>query len=255
MVALLMGVGAVAGALGAMFGIGGGVLLVPVLVLLFKIPLAEAIPASLACVVASSCGAAATFVENRLSDLRLALVLELATVTGAVAGGIAAGFIAASAVALLFGLFTVYVGSQMLWARAVLAERSRQGEFRNLRLGLSGSFVAGGLSALLGVGGGPLKVPLMSYGMGVPFKVAAATSNLMIGVTAAASVTIYALRGTLQLGLVAPLVVGVLLGAGLGAKVMLRAPTAILKRLFGLLLLAVGVQMLLEGGRALWGAH
>jgi hypothetical protein len=122
----------------------------------------------------------------------------------------------------------------------------------NYPLGLSGSFVAGGLSALLGVGGGPLKVPLMSYGMRVPFKVASATSNLMIGVTGAASVAAYAWRGHVKLALVAPLVVGVLGGAVAGSRMMPRVSTGVLRRLFALLLLAVAVQMLWKGGEGLW---
>ena len=251
---LLIGAGLGAGALGAMFGIGGGVLLVPVLALAFGVPLADAVPASLMCVVANSCSAAASHVEKRLADVRLALVLELATVGGAIAGGVAAIHVAPPAIALVFGCFALYVGSQMVLgtvARAVEEELSAY-QPQHYALGITGSFVAGGLSALLGVGGGPLKVPLMSYGMKVPFKVAAATSNLMIGVTAAASVSMYAWSGHLKLALIAPLVVGVLLGAQIGARLMVVAPARLLKRLFGILLLAIALQMLLKGGQALW---
>jgi uncharacterized membrane protein YfcA len=252
---LLIGAGLTAGALGAMFGIGGGVLLVPALVLAFGVPLADAVPASLMCVVANSCSAAASNVERRLADVRLALVLELATVGGAIAGGLAAARVAPSAIALVFGCFTLYVGSQMVLGSGAPAEESASVyQPQNYTLGLTGSFVAGGLSALLGVGGGPLKVPLISYGMKVPFKVAAATSNLMIGVTAAASVSVYAWSGHLKLALIAPLVVGVLLGAQLGARLMIAAPTPVLKRLFGILLLAIALQMLLKGGQTLWAS-
>ncbi len=248
---ILAGLGA--GAIGAMLGIGGGVMLVPLLVLGFRIPLQEAVPASLMCVVANSCAAAASYVEKHLSDVRLALVLELATVSGAITGGLLAVVVAPSAIALIFGLFTLYVGSQMVVAQArVQAEEVVAYVPQNYPAGIGGSFIAGGLSALLGVGGGPLKVPLMSQVMKVPFKVATATSNLMIGVTGAASVVMYAWHGHVKLSLVAPLVVGVLFGARMGARLMVIAPTRLLKRLFGIVLLLVAVQMLLKGGMALW---
>lgn len=251
-VLLLISAGIFAGTTGALLGVGGGVILVPALVLGFHVPLEEAIPASLMCVVASSCGAAASFVERRLSDIRLGLTLELATVMGAIVGGLVAGLLAPAWVAVAFGLFTFYVSAQMLLARAPPEQRLEDYVPTNYPLGISGSFVAGSLSALLGVGGGPLKVPLMSYGMGVPFKVASATSNLMIGVTGVASVAAYAWRGHVKLALVAPLVVGVLAGASVGARVMPHVSTAVLRRLFALVLLAVAVQMLWKGGEGLW---
>lgn len=253
-VLLLMVAGGLAGGLGALLGIGGGIVLVPVLVLGFGIPLEEAVPASLMCVVANSCAAAASYVENKLSDIRLGLTLELATVLGAIAGGLVAAFIAEAMVAVVFGLFTLYVSLQMMLVRAPRQEPVTPSDYApvNYPLGISGSFVAGGLSALLGVGGGPLKVPLMAYGMRVPFKVASATSNLMIGVTGAASVAAYAWRGHLNLALVSPLVVGVLGGAYVGSRLMPRVPTAILKKLFALLLLLVAGQMLWKGGAGLW---
>jgi hypothetical protein len=251
---LLVGVGLGAGLLGAMVGVGGGVILVPAMVLGFGVPLEEAIPASLMCVVASSCGAAANYVEHQLSDIRLALTLELATVGGALAGGLVAGFIAPAWIAVVFGVFLAFTALQLFRARAVQVETAEPSEYVpvNYPLGISGSFVAGGLSALLGVGGGPIKVPLMAIGMRVPFKIAAATSNLMIGLTAAASVMGYAARGHLNLGLAAPLVVGVLAGAMTGSRIMVRTPTAFLKRLFSVVLLAVAAQMLWKGGAALW---
>ncbi len=249
---LLIATGVLAGALGALLGVGGGIVLVPVLVLGFHVPLADAVPASLMCVVASSCGAAASYVERGLSDIRLGLTLELATVLGALVGGMVAGLLAPAWVAVVFGLFALYVSVQMMLLRPPQEQRLEDYVPTNYPLGLSGSFVAGGLSALLGVGGGPLKVPLMSYGMRVPFKVASATSNLMIGVTGAASVAAYAWRGHVKLALVAPLVVGVLSGAVLGSRVMPRVSTGVLRRLFALLLLAVAVQMLWKGGEGLW---
>ncbi|GMU00123.1 sulfite exporter TauE/SafE family protein [Corallococcus caeni] len=251
---LLMAAGVLAGGLGALLGIGGGIVLVPALVLGFGIPLEQAVPASLMCVVANSCAAAASYVENKLSDLRLGLTLELATVLGAIVGGLVAAFVAEAMVAVVFGLFTLFVSLQMMLLRTPRQEPATAANYvpGNYPLGISGSFVAGGLSALLGVGGGPLKVPLMTYGMRVPFKVASATSNLMVGVTGAASVAAYAWRGQLNLGLVAPLVVGVLAGASVGSKLMLKTPTAVLKKLFAAVLFIVAGQMLWKGGEGLW---
>jgi uncharacterized membrane protein YfcA len=252
-VLLLISAGALAGLTGALLGIGGGVVLVPLLVFGFGIPLEEAVPASLMCVVASSCAAAASYVDHRLSDIRLGLTLELATVIGAISGGLVAAYLAPAMVAVVFGLFTLYVALQIL----LVGSRGQEPVVNaytptNYPLGISGSFVAGGLSALLGVGGGPLKVPLMSYGMRVPFKVASATSNLMIGVTGAASVASYAWRGHVKLSLVSPLVVGVLAGAYLGSRLMPRVPTAVLKKLFAIVLLVVAAQMFWKGGEGLW---
>jgi uncharacterized membrane protein YfcA len=251
---LLTAAGALAGVLGSMLGIGGGVLLVPMLVLGFGIPIEAAVPVSLLCVVANSCASAANYVENHLSDVRLAMTLELATVAGAVVGGLVAGLLAPAFIALTFGLFTLYVALQMLVLRATVtpSEAGTDYEPTNYPLGISGSFVAGGLSSLLGVGGGPLKVPLMTFGMGVPFRVATATSNLMIGITAAASVASYAWHGHLDLALASKPVVGVLLGAALGSRLMLKTSTVHLRRLFALVLLAVASQMLWKGGRGLW---
>lgn len=227
-------------------------ILVPVLTLGFKVPLEEAVPASLLCVVAGSCGSAASYVERRLSDVRLALTLEVATVFGALVGGLIAGLMAPAVVAIIFGLFVLFVSIQILFVRIPEVDPSSNGNFSNYPLGVGGSVVAGSLSAILGVGGGPLKVPLMSLGMRVPFKIASATSNLMIGVTGAASVAAYAVRGHLRLPLVAPLVVGVLAGAAVGSKLMVRTPVRLLKRLFAIVLLGVAGQMLWKGGHALW---
>lgn len=251
---LLIVAGALSGALGALLGIGGGVLMMPVLVLGFQVPLEQAVPASLMCVVASSCAATARFVESRLSDIRLGLTLELATVVGAIVGGRMASRVAPATLALVFGLFCLYVAAHLFTHRPVAEPPGGAGDYvpRNYALGLSGSFVAGGLSALLGVGGGPLKVPLMSYGMRVPFKVASATSNLTVGITGAASVATYAWGGQMQLGLVAPLVVGVLAGASTGSRLMPRVRTASLQWLLALVLVVVAGQMLWKGGMGLW---
>lgn len=256
---LLILTGVFSGVLGALVGIGGGIVLVPALALGFGIPLSEAVPASLMCVVASSCAAGASYVEGKLADIRLAMTLELATVAGAILGGLVAGLVSPAGIAIVFGSFALYVSAQLLIARApvqaVALDDGAEYVPVHYPLGISGSVVAGGLSALLGVGGGPLKVPLMNLGMKVPFRVASATSNLMIGITGAASVAAYAWRGELNMSLVAPLVVGVLAGAAVGSRLMLKTPIRLLKRILGVVLVVVAVQMLWKGGEGLWPNH
>lgn len=248
----LLAAGAATGLLGSMLGLGGGILLVPLLVLGFGVPMEEAVPASLICVLASSCGAAANFVEHRLADIRLALTLELATVAGALLGGMAAAYIPGAWLAIAFGIFAAYVALNFLVLKESAADTAGGYTPTNYPVGIGGSVIAGGVSSLLGVGGGPLKVPLMAFGMRVPFKVASATSNLMIGVTAGASVLGYAWRGEVNLALAAPLSVGVIAGAMVGSRIMVKTRPLILKRLFALVLIVVAAQMLWRGGKVLW---
>jgi uncharacterized membrane protein YfcA len=181
-------------------------------------------------------------------------VLEVATVSGAIVGGVVAGLVAPAVLAMVFGVFAFFVAVQMTVGRRLPEVEGEALAYTpvNYPLGISGSFVAGSLSALLGVGGGPLKVPLMNLGMKVPFKVSTATSNLMIGVTGAASVAAYAWRGHLKLDLVAPLVVGVLVGANVGSRLMIRTPVRVLKQLFAVVLLGIALQMFWKGGQGLW---
>lgn len=250
-IAALVAAGAVAGLLGSMLGLGGGILLIPLLVLVLGVPMQDAVPASLICVLASSCGAAANFVESRLADIRLALTLELATVAGALLGGMVATYIPPAWLAIAFGLFAVYVALNFIVLKETATDVTSYTP-TNYPVGIGGSIVAGGVSSLLGVGGGPLKVPLMAFGMRVPFKVASATSNLMIGVTAGASVVGYALRGEVNMHLSAPLAVGVIAGAMVGSRLMVKAKPVLLKRLFAAVLIVVAVQMLWRGGTVLW---
>ncbi len=242
--ALLVASGGLVGFAGSMVGIGGGVLLVPILVLGFGVPMADAVPVSLLCVVAGSTAAAGSYVEARLADLRLALVLEVGTVGGAVAGSLISSRISPAILATAFGVFTLGVAGSLARPPAAMAPGAAPARYG---LGLAGSFLAGSVSALLGVGGGPIKVPLMAYGMRVPLRVAAATSNLMVGVTAAASVAAYAARGQLKLALAAPLVLGALGGATVGSRVMQRVPNQVLRWMLATVLVIVSVQMFVRG--------
>ena len=215
-----------AGGFGALLGIGGGLIVIPILTLYFGIPIHQAIGTSLCCVIATSSGAAARYVEHNLSDVRLGMTLELATTIGAVSGSLVAALISREALAILFAALLVYAGAAMV-RKTFKAETGEASELapytvQRLPLGLLASGGAGIVSGLLGVGGGVAKVPAMHLIMGVPFKVATATSNFMIGVTAAASAFIYFSRGDVPLLIAAPTAVGVFVGAALGTHVMRR---------------------------------
>lgn len=218
--------GLIAGAYGALVGLGGGIILVPVLSIWFGLPMMSAVGISLVCVIATSSGAAAVYVQRHLTDLRLGMVLELATVLGAITGTWLVTLLPESFLKGLFGAFLVYAAVMMLrQPREVVNESATEFpryEVRNHPLGLAVSYLAGSVSGMLGIGGGPIKVPLMYLFMGVPLKVAAATSNFMIGVTAAASALLYYQRGNIVIAVAAPLAVGVFAGALLGSQLSPR---------------------------------
>ena len=246
----LVGLGAGAGLLGSLLGIGGGLLITPLLTLLFGIPIEQAIAASLVAIIASSSVAASYYVRERLSDIRLGMVLELATTLGAISGALAAGLLSRRWLTLIFSLFLLYAGSTLL--RRALKPTPREEDLtdyqvRRLPLGMGISYLAGNISGLLGVGGGPVKVPMMYLLMGVPLKVATATSNFMIGVTAAASAFIYYLRGDVLVHITAPVVVGVFLGSLAGSRIFPRVPTRWILWLFVGVMFYLALSMGLRG--------
>lgn len=253
----LIVLGVAAGGAGALTGIGGGLVITPVLTLLFGIPIHQAIATSLCCVIATSTGAAATYVEHRLADIRLGMTLELATTLGAITGSFMAGLLSREALAILFAILLVYAGSTMI-RRALQGQASDPApqqvyRIKHFPLGLTGSGGAGIISGMLGVGGGVIKVPLMYLVMGVPFKVATATSNFMIGVTATASAFIYYSRGNVRPLITAPTAVGVFAGAWLGSHLMRRASSRWLVTLFSAIAYYFAVLMVwraLRGGFA-----
>ncbi len=232
--------GVFAGGVGAVLGIGGGLIIIPILTLYYGIPIHQAIGTSLCCVIATSSGAAASYVEHHLTDVRLGMILELATTVGAVAGSLVATRVSREGLAVLFAVLLIYAGSAML--RKTNSSKVQGGEeageytIRHLPLGMFASSGAGMVSGLLGVGGGPIKVPVMYLLLGVPFKVATATSNFMIGVTAAASAFIYFSHGYVPLLVTAPTAVGVFVGAALGTHIMRRTPSRWLILLFSLIM-------------------
>lgn len=266
---LLLWLGSVvAGFLGALTGLGGGVVIVPLLTLGFGVDMRYAIGASLVSVIATSCGAAAAYVKEGFTNIRVGMALEVATTLGALAGAYLAGLVSTAAIAVVFGV--VLLASAYLSTRRraepvaggppdPLAARLRlDGTYptpagpqayhvRQVPLGFGLMYVAGVLSGLLGIGSGAFKVLAMDRAMRIPFKVSTTTSNFMIGVTAAASAGIYLDRGYIDPGLAMPVMLGVLLGALVGARVLPGARTGVLRTVFALVIVALGGQMIYQG--------
>jgi uncharacterized protein len=266
---VLIGLGSLAtGFLGSLTGLGGGVVLVPLLTLVFGVDIRYAIGASLISVIATSSGAAAAYVKEGYTNLRIGMFLEVATTLGALVGAFLAAKISTSAIAMIFGLVLLY--------SAYLSSRSRPEQLSDAkpdwlatRLKLDSSYptpqgpqhyhvrgvpagfglmcLAGALSGLLGIGSGAVKVLAMDQAMRLPFKVSTTTSNFMIGVTAAASAGVYLSRGYIDPGLAMPVMLGVLFGSLLGARVLVRAPVLILRQVFGLVILVLACEMIYNG--------
>jgi hypothetical protein len=246
--------GILAGTLGALLGLGGGIFLVPALTIFFHLPIRMAVGTSLVAVIATSAGVAAVATRGRGADVSLALRLEVATAAGAIAGGWLAGWISAQALSILFAgvvfftaAYTLYKARQQKGSK--VPERLFHQEYQpsHWPAGLILLAVAGILSGLLGVGGGFLKVPTIYAVMGVPLGIATATSNFMSGITAAASVFVYYGRGDIHPVLVIPTALGIFMGAMLGAYVLPHLRVAWIRTLLLILLLGMGIQMLWKG--------
>ncbi len=242
--------GAVAGAFGSLLGLGGGLLIVPLLTLGFGLDLTAAVGVSLISVIMTSSVSAGVYLERHVADLRLGMRLELFTAIGALVGGTIAFLIDDRWLSVLFAALLGYVAVSMLRADVSSDDEPGSGrrtyEVRNLPFGFVGSTGAGVASALLGVGGGTIKVPLMHLAMGIPLRVATATSNLMVGITAAAGAVIYLIHGEIDPYVAGPTGIGVFLGASLGSRVAHRIDLRILRWLFVVVLLYTAVQMLLR---------
>jgi len=238
---LMLAGGVAAGAFGSLLGLGGGLLIVPLLTFGFGLPLREAVGVSLVCVIVTSSASAGVFLERKQANLRLGMLLELFTAFGAIAGGLIAFLLDERVLAGLFAIVLVYVAFTMVrrggGGETVELESAPETEdplrsARNVPGGLVGSVGAGIISALLGVGGGIVKVPVMHLIMGVPLRVATATSNLMIGITASASAFVYLLRGGIDVNAVGPTAVGVFVGATIGSRFGGRVQLRFLRWLF-----------------------
>jgi uncharacterized protein len=239
-VLLLVLIGLGAGAFGALAGVGGGIIVTPLLAIYFGLPMHQAIGVTLLCVIATSTATSSLYVERHVTDVRLGMTLELATTVGALIAALVAHHVNRRTLAVLFACFLLYsAGSRV--KKAWNARKEKREETipdytpQNYPVGLSAALIAGGFSGLLGIGGGPVKVPVMFLFMKVPLRVAAATSNFMIGVTAATSAYVYWGRGDVRMDIAAPLAAGVFAGSLLGARVSPKVPS------FYILALLVGI--------------
>jgi uncharacterized membrane protein YfcA len=259
-----------AGLLGALTGLGGGVVIVPLLSLAFGVDLRYAIGASLVSVIATSSGAAAAYVKEGFTNMRIGMFLELATTLGALTGAFVALLVSSSVIAVIFGgvlLISAWLSSRPRvekppagppdpWARRLRLDGTYPGPdgpiaygVQRIPLGFGLMYIAGVLSGLLGIGSGAVKVLAMDQAMGIPFKVSTTTSNFMIGVTAAASAGVYLSRGYIDPRLAMPVVLGVLPGALLGAWILPRAKTVWLRRIFAVVIFALAIEMIYSGLR------
>jgi uncharacterized membrane protein YfcA len=258
----------IAGFLGALTGLGGGVVLVPLLTIFFHVDLRYAIGASLVSVIATSSGSAAAYVKEGFSNIRIGMFLEIATTLAALGGAYLTAKVPASAIAIIFGLMLMY--------SAYVARRTRPRTDLELppdplatKLKMNGTFPdtsgirgynvyrvpagfsimlgAGALSGLLGIGSGALKVVAMDQAMKIPFKVSTTTSNFMIGVTAAASAGVYLSRGYIDPALAMPVMLGVLIGSLMGTRVLVKTQTKLLRLVFSGVIVLLGLEMLLKG--------
>ena len=260
----MFGTSLVAGLLGALTGLGGGVVLVPVLTLLFRIDIRYAIGASLISVIATSSGAAAAYVREGFSNIRIGMFLEIATTLGAILGAFLAARLSTHAIGIVFGIVLLY--SAVTSFRSKHSSGSASHDPLALRLRLQGvnpeglqpysaqhvpaAFgimgIAGILSGLLGIGSGAVKVLAMDQAMRLPFKVSTTTSNFMIGVTAAASAGIYLSRGYIDPGLAMPVMLGVLAGSLIGSRLLVKARVSTLRAVFAVVIVALGVEMIVN---------
>jgi len=262
-------ISALAGFLGALTGLGGGVVVVPVLTLALGVDIKYAIGASLVSVIATSSGAAAAYVREGFSNIRIGMLLEIATTIGAVIGAYLAGVTSTHVIAIVFGVVLIQAAYQSVFKAAPEGARpiesDRLGRFfrlgsdypleghrqnygvRNVPAGFGLMFGAGALSGLLGIGSGAVKVIAMDQAMKIPFKVSTTTSNFMIGVTAAASAGVYLNRGYIDPAVAMPVMLGVLSGAVLGTRVLVRARVKTLRLVFGFVILALAIEMVING--------
>ena len=266
---LLIALGSfVAGFLGALTGLGGGVVVVPLLALVFGVDIRYAIGASLVSVIATSSGAAAAYVREGFSNIRIGMFLEIATTIGAIVGAMLATHVTTGTIAIVFGVVLLF--SAIFAARGMphevvdpspdslasmlklngaypYGDGQRTYVVHRVPLGFGLMFGAGTLSGLLGIGSGAVKVLAMDQAMRIPFKVSTTTSNFMIGVTAAASAGIYLSRGYIDPGIAMPVMLGVLAGSLMGARVLVKARTKWLRIVFSVVVVALGIEMIYNG--------
>ena len=258
-----------AGILGSIVGIGGGVVIIPILTIFFGVNIHFAIGASIISVIATSSGAAATYVKDKMTNLRIGMFLELATTTGAILGAAVAVYLNSMVLEIVFGSILLVsliplvrkIGEDIppkQELKGIAKTLSLSGEYNerdgrtiqynatNPKAGLSGMFAAGLISGLLGIGSGTFKVISMDVAMKLPMKVSTTTSNFMIGVTAAASAGIYYVRGDIDPFIAAPVALGILVGSFLGTRLLLRAKNTAVRKIFAIVLALSAIEMILR---------
>lgn len=259
-----------AGLIGSLTGLGGGVIVIPLLTLGFGVDMRYAIGAALVTSIATSSGAAAAYIKEGITNVRIGMFLEIATTTGAVIGAIVAMYLDKMYIAIIFGIVLIFSAIRSVYKKDENIDHSLPGDKWGEKLKLNGSYptkegkvehynvhnVAGGyslmtlagvLSGLLGIGSGALKVLAMDTAMKIPFKVSTTTSNFMVGVTAAASAVVYLQRGYIDPGLAMPIVVGVLIGAFFGSKILPRTNVKKLRLLFSIVIFLLAISMMYNG--------
>jgi uncharacterized membrane protein YfcA len=257
-----------AGMLGALTGLGGGVVIIPVLTLLFGVDIRYAMGASLVSVIATSSGAAVAYVREGLSNIRIGMFLEIATILGAIFGAFLTARVSTHGIAIVFGVVLLYSAFTSFARKSdpvpgaapdrLASKLELAGTYagpngltpycaERVPLGFGVMFGAGTLSGLLGIGSGAVKVLAMDQAMRLPFKVSTTTSNFMIGVTAAASAGIYLEHGYIDPGIAMPVMLGVLAGSLIGTHLLVRAHVATLKVIFAMVIAALGFEMIYNG--------
>lgn len=262
----LIVVGICASIVGTIFGIGGGILFIPILTVVFGLTASEAVAVSLVGIIATSTGAASSFVKNGMSNVRLGLLLEITTTIGAMIGAVVAGYVANWILLCVFACVLIYSGTNMIFRKERIIENSDEAgdlnfsyvdgkepiikryKIINVKSGLLICTAAGVLSSTTGVGGGTIKVPLMNVHMHIPIKVASATSSYMIGITAFAGAIVYFIHGDLLLDYAAAIAVGALIGSLIGTRISKLIDAGPLRKYFSILLFAISIIIFLEAG-------
>ncbi|MDR1743388.1 MAG: sulfite exporter TauE/SafE family protein [Dysgonamonadaceae bacterium] len=267
---LILFAGAIlAGLLGSLTGLGGGAVIIPLLTMGFGVDMRFAVGSALVTSIATSSGAAAAYIREGITNTRIGMFLEIATTIGAVIGALVAIYMPTNIIALIFGFILIFSAYMSVRKKDRNINYSKPGDIWGVKMKLNSSYptpnglveynvhrVAGGsslmvfagmISGILGIGSGSLKVLAMDIVMKIPFKVSTTTSNFMIGVTAAASAVIYLQRGYIDPGLAMPIVPGVLLGAFLGSKILVKAKVGKLRLIFSIVIIFLAIQMIYKG--------
>lgn len=269
---ILLAASYAAGLLGSLTGLGGGVVVIPVLTLCFGVDFHYAVGAALVASIATSSGSGSAYVKEGITNVRLGMFLEIATTIGAVAGALVAVYLNNSVIAIIYSIVLLLTGTmQFVKKQDHTGERGSEAarrlrlfgtypdkngvhhayELRNVAGGFGVMGIAGMLSGILGIGSGVLKVIAMDNLMKVPFKVSTTTSNFMMGVTACASAVVYVQRGNITPGIACPVLIGVLFGALTGARLLKRLDVRLLRKIFAFAVFAVAINMMymaLTGG-------